>query len=283
MTPALFHHLVEQIAEYDRRDAVDFVALHWFGEPLLHPDLLHFLDTAGRRLPNLRRRGHLRSAVRGLNLSTNATLLSEELAQGLLDSPLTWLAVSVDGSSPETYTAMRTGAAFAEVAANVERLLALSRRRPREFPTIAIQVIVTRITFPELSGCVERWQEHLVGLPNARVELKPYTDWAGQVTDRELEEPDPRPHFFHLNCGYLWDTMAVGAGGEVGLCCYDVNARHGLGEASQTPLRDIWHGEPLNALRDLHARGELAALPLCRNCRMGRKYPLDYLWRRRRP
>lgn len=283
MPRALFDGLLDQIAEHDRRDVVDFVALHWFGEPLLHPDLLGFLERAGRRLPNLRRRGHLRCAVRGLCLSINATLLDSELAQGLLDSPLTWLGLSVDGSSAETYATMREGGVFEQVAANVERLLALGRRRPREFPTIAIQVIVTRTTRPELAACLRRWEKHLAGIPHARVELKPYTDWAGQVCEPELEVPNRRRHFLYLNCGYLWDTMAVGAGGEVGLCCYDVNASHGLGNAGQAPLQEIWHGEPLTALRQRHARGELKELPLCRNCRMGRKYPLDYLWRRRRP
>lgn len=282
MSPALFDRLLDQIAEHDRRDVVDFVALHWFGEPLLHPDLLSFLERAGQRLPNLRRRGYLRSAVRGLCLSTNATLLAGELARGLLDSPLTWLGLSVDGSSPKTYATMREGGVFEEVVANVERLLAIRRRHPREFPTIAIQVIVTQTTRPELEACLQRWEKHLVGVPHARVELKPYTDWAGQVFEPGLEAPDCRRGFFYLNCGYLWDTMAVGAGGEVGLCCYDVNADHGLGHAGQTPLQEIWQGEPLMALRHRQARGELNALPLCRNCRMGRKYPLDYLGRRRR-
>lgn len=277
MDGALFGRLIEQIAEYDARDAVDFVALHWFGEPLLHPQLLDLIALAGESLPNLRRRGLQRKAVRGLCLSTNGVLLTEERARDLLDSPLTWLAVSVDGSTSETYEQMRVGGAFAEVVANVERLLALNARQRRELPTLAVQVIVTQTTAPELEECLARWERHLAGAPNARVELKPYTNWAGQVQAPELCPTDPRRDFFHLNCGYLWDTMAVGAGGEAGLCCYDMDARHGLGNAAETPLREVWHGEALQALRGRMARGQLAGLPLCEQCAMGRKYPADYL------
>jgi hypothetical protein len=177
---------------------------------------------------------------------------------------------------------MRGEGAFERVLGNVERLLALNRATPRELPTLAIQVIVTKTTEPERGACLQRWERHLAGAPNARLELKPYTDWAGQVNAPELHDPDPRPGFFRVNCGYLWDTLPIGAGGEVGLCCYDVNARHGLGDATQAPLLDLWHGEPLDALRERHAWGDLAGLPLCANCRMGRKYPADYLGRRRR-
>jgi MoaA/NifB/PqqE/SkfB family radical SAM enzyme len=281
MEAGLFRSLVDQIAPHDGRDAVDLVALHWFGESLLHPQLLEFIAYAGRQLPNLLRRGPQRNAVRGLNLSTNATVLTPELAQGLLDSPLSWLAVSVDGSSAETYADMR-GGDFAEVIANVERLLELNRASPRELPTIAVQVIVTETTRAELEACRERWDQHLRGAPNARLELKPYNDWGGQVEAPDLQPPDPRGGFFYLNCGYLWDTMAIGAGGEVGLCCYDVNACHDLGNAREIPLYEIWHSPQLKHLRRLHSQGRLRELPLCRNCRMGRKYPGDYLpWKRR--
>ena len=277
MSPDLFRRLVDQMADCDQRDLLDFVALHWFGEPLLHPHLLDLIHYAGQRLPNLRKRGEQRHAVRGLNMSTNAVALDEPMARGLLDSPLTWLAVSVDGSNRETYEAMRVGGLFEQVLENVERLLAFNREQPRHLPTVTVQVIVTKTTAPELEACVARWQKHLGGAPNARVELKPYTDWAGQVACPELAEPDTRRSFFYLNCGYLYDTLVVGAGGEIGLCCYDVDARHEIGNAAGTSLHDLWHGPRLTELRQRMARGQLADLPLCANCAMAKKHPADYL------
>jgi wyosine [tRNA(Phe)-imidazoG37] synthetase (radical SAM superfamily) len=276
----LYASLIGQMAEWDARDALDFVALHWFGEPLLHPQLGEMLTLAGQRLPHLLQRGALRNPVRGLSLSTNATLLDEAHARMLLDSPLTWLGVSVDGSDPETYEAMRVGGVFEQVVANVTHLLEINRREPRAFPTVAVQVIVTRTTAPQLGEFAARWEKLLGGAANARVELKPYTDWAGQVQAEELCAPDRRTDFLYLNCGYLWDTMAIGADGAVGLCCYDVNARHDLGDARETSLYDLWHGASLNALRARMARGQLADLPLCANCAMGRKYIGDYVGRR---
>ncbi len=300
MSPELFARLIEQIAEHEERvgasvpdaqsrdarrgptrlrDALRFMALHWFGEPLLHPQILDFIALAGERLPHLLSYGRERNAVRGLTLSTNATLLDEDAARGLLASPLTWLGVSVDGSSPETYESLRCGGAFEQVMANVQRLLELNAASDRELPTIALQVIATEATVPEFAGAVARWQALAHGRANVRVELKPWTDWAGQVVAPELAAPDARPGFLYLDCGRLHDTLVIGAGGEIGLCCYDVQAGLGLGDAAEQTIAEIWRGERLQALRRKMRWGRLAGLPLCRDCAMGRKHPLDMLRR----
>jgi radical SAM protein with 4Fe4S-binding SPASM domain len=278
MDPALFRSLIDQIAPRDAGAHVRFIALHWFGEPLLHPQFIEMSHYAGERLPNLLRYGGECNAVRGLTVSTNATLLDEQAARALLASPLTWLAVSVDGSSPETYESLR-GGSFAQVVANVELLLRLNREQPREMPTIAVQIISTAATRAEFEQARQHWREISGGAPNVRIELKPYTDWAGQVQAPELCPPDVRRAFWYTNCGRLWDTLVVGAGGEIGLCCYDVEAGHDLGNARETPLADLWRTPQTEALRRRHHAGRLSDLALCANCAMARKYPVDYLRR----
>jgi len=279
MSWELCRSLIDQIAEADARDLVDLVALHGFGEPLLHPRLLEFIEYAGQRLPNVVRRGALRDSMKGLNLSTNAVLLDEQMALGLLDSRLTWLALSIDGTTRETYEAMRVGACFEEVVANVERLLQLNRQHQRALPTLAIQIIASRSTEPQFAEAVRRWRELAGGAENVRVELKPFTDWAGQVDARAFRENDARRDFLYLYCGHPSDTQVIQADGRMALCCYDVLGEEGLGDANVTPLRELWQGQRLREIRTLLRQGKAASLPLCRNCSMGRKYPLDLLRR----
>lgn len=275
MAPELFRSIIDQIAEYDRCDTIELVALHGFGEPLMHPELCDFIEYAGSRLPNLLKRGMLREAVKGLAISTNAVLMDEDRARPLLDSKLTWLGVSLDGSTAETFEAMRVGARFDEVAANISRLLEINRRTPRALPTIAIQVIASRTTEPEFSAVVRRWREVAGPVENVRIELKPYTDWAGQVQAEELHSADQRRHFLQVNCGYAHHTMVIAANGQLGLCCRDVQADQGLGSAMDTPLRELWHGLRLNEIRRKLASGWMGDLRLCCNCEMSRKYPAD--------
>lgn len=291
MPPALFRSLIDQMVPHDVDRHIRFLTLHWFGEPLLHPQILDFIDYAAGRLPGLLRYGDDHNAMRGLTLSTNATLLDEPAARGLLDSQLTWLGVSVDGSSPETYGNLRCGGTFEQVMANVRRLLELNAARPpeanssgaihRALPVIAIQVIATPATTAEFAELAADLQALAAGRSNVRIELKPYTDWAGQVQADDLPPPDARCGFLYLDCGRLHDTLVIGAGGEIGLCCYDVQAEGGPGNANEQSIAEIWNGAKLRELRRQMRWGRLAALPLCRHCAMGRKYPADHLRRRK--
>lgn len=280
MAPELFHRLIDQMKPWDAGAHIRFLALHLFGEPLLHPQLIEFIQYAGDSLPNLLTYGRERNAMRGLALSTNATLLDEKAARGLLNSPLTWLGVSVDGSSAETYESLRCGGAFEQVMANVRQLLEINAGLSRDLSTIAIQVIATPETLPEFEEARSHWQALGHGRPNVRVELKPWTNWAGQVDDPagRAREGD----FVYLDCGRLHDTLVITAGGEIGLCCYDVQADQNLGHAAQQTIEEIWQGRRLQDLRRKMRWGQLAGLPLCSQCAMGRKYPLEYLRRRSR-
>ena len=85
------------------------VAFMGLGEPLLHP---RFLDMV--RL--VKARG-LRAEV-----TTNALLLDERLAAGLLEADLDQLVVSIDGASAEAFGRVRSGAPLERVVENVQRL-----------------------------------------------------------------------------------------------------------------------------------------------------------------
>jgi radical SAM protein with 4Fe4S-binding SPASM domain len=203
--------------------------------------------------------------------------MDEQKARALLASKLTWIGVSIDGNTAQTYEAMRVGASFEQVSANVERLLQINRQEPRSLPTIAIQVIASRTAMSEFEAVAAHWREQAGTVENVRIELKPYTTWAGQVEADELFTPDPRASFFFTNCGHPYDTMVIDADGRLALCCYDVQATEGLGNANDTPLRELWQGLRLNQIRRQLAVGRCSELPLCRNCSMGRKYPADFL------
>ena len=115
------------------------IAFMGLGEPLLHP---RFLDMV--RL--VKRRG-LRAEV-----TTDALLLDEEMAAGLLAAGLDQLVVSIDGASAEAFGRVRSGASLAEVVENV-RLLH-DRRGPNHGPgmRIGIESVAMRSNVGELSG-----------------------------------------------------------------------------------------------------------------------------------
>ena len=109
------------------------------GEPLLHP---RFLDMV--RL--VKSRG-LRAEV-----TTNALLLDDEVAGGLLQAGLDQLVVSIDGASAEAFGRVRSGASLGKVVENVRRLH--DRHGPNYGPgmRIGIEFVAMRSNVAELPG-----------------------------------------------------------------------------------------------------------------------------------
>ena len=115
------------------------VAFMGLGEPLLHP---RFLDMVRA----VKERG-LRAEV-----TTNALLLDEGMAAGLLEAGLDQLVVSIDGASAESFGRVRSGASLEKVVGNVSLLH--DRRGYSYGPStrIGIEFVAMRSNVDELPG-----------------------------------------------------------------------------------------------------------------------------------
>ena len=80
-----------------------------YGEPLSHPKILDMVERA-------KQAGHR------VSLITNGILLTDQVAERLIDLSLDMLWVSLDGASPECYADVRLGDALPIVLQNLSRL-----------------------------------------------------------------------------------------------------------------------------------------------------------------
>lgn len=119
--------------------AAGTIAFMGLGEPLLHPHFLPMVELAKAR--------RLRVEV-----TTNALLLTDEMAGGLLAAGLDQLVVSIDGASAEAFSRVRSGASLETVVNNVRRLH--DRHGPGYGPgvRIGIEFVAMRSTIGELPG-----------------------------------------------------------------------------------------------------------------------------------
>ncbi len=116
-----FERLASRLGRFPHLESVMFGG---FGEPTAHPRILDMVR-----------------AVKALGLraemTTNATLLDDALVEGLLRERLDTLWISLDGTTEESFTAVRPGAGLARVLENVERL---ARRNGRDGHEIEIGI-----------------------------------------------------------------------------------------------------------------------------------------------
>lgn len=115
------------------------VAFMGLGEPLLHPRFLDMVRLAKER--------GLRTEV-----TTNALLLDDVMATGLLGAGLGQLVVSIDGANAEAFGRVRSGASLERVIENVRRLH--DRKGPSYGPSlrIGVEFVAMRSNIGELPG-----------------------------------------------------------------------------------------------------------------------------------
>ena len=115
------------------------VAFMGLGEPLLHPRFLEMVRLAKER--------GLRAEV-----TTNALLLDDAMAAGLLEAGLDQLVVSIDGANAEAFGRVRSGASLERVVENVRRLH--DARGPNYGPgtQIGVEFVAMRSNVDELPG-----------------------------------------------------------------------------------------------------------------------------------
>jgi MoaA/NifB/PqqE/SkfB family radical SAM enzyme len=241
MPLAMFKGIIDGISQ-----TRPLVKLYLSGEPLLHEDLFDLIAYA---------------AARGCRtmIHTNATLLTTEMSETILASPLTSLSFSFDGCSGEVYEKLRPPASFERVEANIRRFLEL-RRANGNGPRTAIEIIRMRETQDRLSDFVDTWQHS--GVDEVRV--VDYLTWLGGVEDRRVNVV--REGNGYKPCAAPFRHGCILCDGTVVPCCLDVNGRMPLGNVTDTPFRDLWIDNGYRHLRLQMLTGTLSPLSICHGC-----------------
>ena len=241
MKLATFQRIMDDAAQY-----LEFAHLHLAGEPLMHPDFASFIDYAAK------------VGVR-TEISTNGTMLDEARGQVLIDSQLTNLIISIDGTDAETYQKIRGADSFAKVVRNAEQFLRQKRAAGRGPHTI-VQMICMNENASQNKEFAQRWQE----LGADAVRLKRYFNFAGHVEDRGYDQPEQPPR--RQPCYLLWRQLAFYYDGTAVSCCHDFLHQSELGNIHTQSLAEIWNSPVMVAMREKHIAGKQAEIALCAGC-----------------
>jgi len=220
-----------------------------FGEPMLHP---RFADMVRLAV----------DADLTVAIYTNATLLDGARAAELVEAGPASITVSMEGATAAEYDRLRVGASWQEVTDNVRGLLAARRAAGRQRPHVVVRGIA-------LEGQAEQRRAHAAlyrGMGVDQVMWVPATNWSGSLRAPQGSVRVPPPPartqlctFPRLQLGIDWDGTAVP-------CCVDFNAKNVLGNVDQTPLREIWAGPAITALRRTLATRDLTRIAAGTGC-----------------
>jgi len=155
MSWEVYQSLIEQLAEFDPPPTVHFGG---YGEPLTYPHFLKAIELA-------------KSIGSRVEMTTNGTLLTAELAGRLIDLGVDKINVSIDGVSEDVYDEIRVGSDYGQVIGNFVELYRqkLSRLGRGVFhkPQVAIAFVAMKRNVADLARLPQL--AHLIGASEIKV------------------------------------------------------------------------------------------------------------------
>lgn len=234
-----FIKLVEQF----REKKVELVDFSLYGEILIHPEFDWFIEYA--------RANGLKTSV-----STNASFLSPENSERLINSGLDFLVISIDDVSGGKYNDIRLGNNFDKIMAQVKGFLALNRGR--------VFTTIQKIHMSQNIDSTYNYINEMSELGANLVRLKPYRDKDMKKTFLRTRKVK---NLEKIQCPYLWKIPVFTWNGELVPCCNDFNATMPMGNIHDVKdINEIWNGKAFQNLRDTHIQQKKENVDLCKGC-----------------
>ena len=142
MSEEVFEAIIEGL--YSFPSFPDRVFFGGFGEPLFHPGIPGMIS-------------RVKSLGMSAKLITNGTLLKEDMIKSLIDVGLDTLWISLDGSTPESFSDIRLGAELPNILENLTLLNRLNggRRGFKQHMEIGIVFVAMKRNITELPAIIE--------------------------------------------------------------------------------------------------------------------------------
>lgn len=236
--------------------------LHKDGEPLMHPKILDIIGYI--------KGAHPKNQVR---LTTNGTLLKEATARRLIELKVDQVRVGIRAATREAYIRVHKKDFFDRVKANVERMLELKQEMGAKHPMMIVQIVVCEDTIGEIDLFRQQWGEKDIFM-----EIKDFMSWGGWTADGTLPQNNDDPR--RPPCIDPFHNLVVNWDGKVSLCSLDWDAKVPLGHVGKRSVLEVWHGEPVKAVREAHLKGNFKHNSMCENCQEWRYVP-NLFWKNR--
>lgn len=234
----LFTKIVDECAVL----GITHIRVHNYGEPFLDRQLVEKVRYAKSK------------GIAEVGMISNGSLITEEIARGMIDAGLDAINISVDASGKDTFERTRVNLKYDEVIANIETLARLRNDAGRRRPKLILSFVRQNNSADE-HAFIEHWRTIA-----DKIHVTELHNWAGTLhRESDVRSPCYRPW---LTFTVLWD-------GRVSLCCADFDGRHILGDLRTSTIAQIWNGPAYLAVRRQHL--ESGGPEICRSCDLPKK------------
>jgi radical SAM protein with 4Fe4S-binding SPASM domain len=236
----LFRKIIDEIG-----GKVPAIRLSLRGEATLHPQFIEAIQYAKKR------------GIKEVSTLTHGGKLTPEYFAKMVEAGIDWITISVDGIG-ETYERIRKPIKFDSVVEKIKFMQQYKAERGLHRPVIKVQGI-----WPAIQENVEGYYETFEPITDL-VAFNPLIDYLAKDTDIAYLE--------NFTCPQQYQRLVIGADGLVMKCSNDEENREVIGNANEETVAQLWHGEKMRAVRELHLRKQgFLESPVCRKCYLPRE------------
>lgn len=242
-----------------------YLNLYFQGEPYLHPgmdDLVRVGKQAGLYV----------------STSTNAHFIDGDRARSLVDSGIDRLIISIDGADQDAYSSYRVGGKLEKVLAGTRAVLEAKAEKGSRTPHVVWQFLVVGTNEHQLGQLQDMAAEYGVDefvVKTAQLDA-PEDGHPLLTRDPKLRRYDRSPDGRWTlrnplldQCWRMWQGAVVTWDGQVVPCCFDKDAAHAMGTATDgASFRTLWHADRYHRFRNAIFTHR-AGMDMCRNCTEG--------------
>lgn len=241
--------------------AISHVSEAWIvsgGEPLLYK---HFFD-----IVNYLKKEN----VDEINSITNATVISDNIAESLVLSGITNLKISIDGAKEETVDFIRGKNTYKKIIEGIKRINYYKKIHKKKKPNLIFNFVVMRINYKELYHLVHLSKNLQIGIIEAhkcqninsdidklnmdnkedeyKCEMKRAKEYAGKM-NIIIKDYDALCENYQEDkrCKEPWEFFFITQNGDVYPCCHLWGRP--FGNVFNQSFQDIWYGKEFEALR----------------------------------
>ena len=251
-----FRKICADIRELGRLKVLRFYML---GEPFLHKDLPEMIAYAKQQ-----------ELADRIEVTSNATAITQKNQQRIIDSGLDYLRVSIYAIDPERHRSITQSEISPDyIRNNVRSLFELRNSTGKATPFIYVKTInpydkdeenAFRNSYSDI--CDELEVENPMNWDNPDG-----VDFLDNVYEKN-DELDRASLFRNRKevCPFPFYNLVIHSSGDVSVCCVDWEKKTVCGNIFQESLTEIWHGKRLREFQRMQIERRRHENEACRNC-----------------
>ena len=223
MDYSLFTKLVDECVKGE----VYSIRLSFRGESFLHKRIVDCVRYAKSK------------GIKEVSTLTNGVRLDEKMFEDIMKAGIDWITISFDGLG-ETYEQIRKPANYERAVQKITNYATIKKKAGRVKPIIKIQSIL-----PAIEEDPKAFYDVFAPISDM-VSANPLIDFLASTKDS--------PKIENFSCPQIFQRLVIGADGLCMMCANDEEGRIIVGDATKQTIKEIWHGDELNRVRQIHRR-----------------------------